>query len=533
MRAGPQIAAAATMLAIVACAGPARALPEATWVVSIGNNTGDVGDVRLLYAERDAQELSDVLRRDGNVASERIRVLLDEDATAVRRAILEASSQVRAHVGGASAPAALVVFYSGHGDAESLHLRGTRLPLDELRALVQSSSASLRLLFVDACRSGTVTRVKGVTPAAEFAIKLDDRAESEGVAILSSSAADETSQEADRLRASFFSHHLVNALRGAADRDGDGRVTLGEAYAYTYLQTLRSSGQTLALQHPTYSYDVKGRGDVVLTTPGAQGRRSGRLRLGRAATYVITESREDGPVVAEVTPARDRALLALPEGRYFVQRREPNEYREYSVELVPDREIDLAAVPSHAVRYDQLVRKRGGARQSVHGITLMVSGQGQVLAGEAPLAGVVLGYSADLPWLTIGARLRTSTAGLDAVDGGLPSHHYELGLALVLQRYVDLRYLSVAFGVSIEGLYHAQRFDAVGRTAPSRDVAGAGFGALFSLERVLWRGVALRVEGGPMALLQPEAVLKNGAEAGSTLGSTFTWWAAAGAVWRL
>src|SRR5581483_265065 len=135
---------------------------------------------------------------------------------------------------------------------------------DELRALVQSSSANLRLLIVDACRSGTVTRVKGVTPAAEFAIKLEDQVESQGVAILSSSAADETSQEADRLRASFFSHHLVNALRGAADQNGDGRVTLGEAYAYTYLETLRSSGQTLALQHPTYSYDVKGRGDVVL-----------------------------------------------------------------------------------------------------------------------------------------------------------------------------------------------------------------------------------------------------------------------------
>jgi uncharacterized caspase-like protein len=77
---------------------------------------------------------------------------------------------------------------------------------------------------------------------------------------------DESSQESDRLRGSFFSHHLVNALRGAADRNGDGRITLAEAYEYTHAQTLRASVQTVSLQHPTYAYDVKGSGDPLLTT---------------------------------------------------------------------------------------------------------------------------------------------------------------------------------------------------------------------------------------------------------------------------
>ena len=141
----------------------------------------------------------------------------------------------------------------------------------------------MRLLVVDACRSGAVTRVKGVRKIPEFAIKLEDRVEAEGTAMISSSTAGESSQESDRLRASFFSHHLVNALRGAADRNGDGRVTLSEAYAYSYAQTLRSSGQTLQLQHPTYAYDVKGSGDLVLTTLSGAEHNLGRLRLADAS----------------------------------------------------------------------------------------------------------------------------------------------------------------------------------------------------------------------------------------------------------
>jgi hypothetical protein len=57
--------------------------------------------------------------------------------------------------------------------------------------------------------------------APELSLPLDKHVGAAGTAILSSSTADETSQESDRLRGSFFSHHLVNALRGAADRDGD------------------------------------------------------------------------------------------------------------------------------------------------------------------------------------------------------------------------------------------------------------------------------------------------------------------------
>jgi len=507
------------------------ALPDESWLIVVGNNRGDADEIQLLYGERDAREFAEVLRTQGNIASDRVRILIDESAETVRRALVSVNAGLRARSADGKTTA-LLVFYSGHADAESLHLRGTRLPIEELRGLVSGSPATMRLLVVDACRSGAVTRVKGVRSVPEFAIKLEDRVEAEGTAMISSSTAGESSQESDRLRASFFSHHLVNALRGAADRNGDGRVTLSEAYAYSYAQTLRSSGQTLQLQHPTYAYDVKGSGDLVLTTLTGAEHNLGRLRLADASMYLVTEERESGAVVAELTTTRNQGVIALPRGKYFIQRRGSYEFREYQIELVPGQEVDLASLPYRSVRYDQLVRKRGGARTSVHGLNLLLGGRGEILAGQGPTPNVLLGYAADLPWLTVGARLRGSTASLVSIDGGLASRQYELGLSAVLQRYVDLPWFSLAFGVAIEGTWYAQRFAPTLRQVQSRNSFGIGFSALFALERQMFRGVGIRLEGGPSASLLNQAVLMNGAELTAQTRSVFTWWLAGGGIWR-
>ncbi len=507
------------------------ALPDESWLIVVGNNRGDADEIQLLYGERDAREFAEVLRTQGNIASDRVRILIDESAETVRRALVSVNAGLRARSADGKTTA-LLVFYSGHADAESLHLRGTRLPIEELRGLVSGSPATMRLLVVDACRSGAVTRVKGVRSVPEFAIKLEDRVEAEGTAMISSSTAGESSQESDRLRASFFSHHLVNALRGAADRNGDGRVTLSEAYAYSYAQTLRSSGQTLQLQHPTYAYDVKGSGDLVLTTLTGAEHNLGRLRLADASMYLVTEERESGAVVAELTTTRNQGVIALPRGKYFIQRRGSYEFREYQIELVPGQEVDLASLPYRSVRYDQLVRKRGGARTSVHGLNLLLGGRGEILAGQGPTPNVLLGYAADLPWLTVGTRLRGSTASLVSIDGGLASRQYELGLSAVLQRYVDLPWFSLAFGVAIEGTWYTQRFAPTLRQVQPRSSFGIGFSALFALERQMFRGVGLRLEGGPSASLLNQAVLMNGAELTAQTRSVFTWWLAGGGIWR-
>ncbi len=519
------------LLCLLGLTTAAHALPDETWLIVVGNNRGDADEVELLYGERDAKELAEVLRTQGNIASDRVRILLDETAETVRRTLVGINAQLRSQ-SASGKPTALLVFYSGHADADAMHLRGTRLPIEELRGLVSGSPATMRILIVDACRSGAVTRVKGVRKAPEFAIRMEDRVEAEGTAMISSSTAGESSQESDRLRASFFSHHLLNALRGAADRNGDGKVTLSEAYAYSYAMTLRSSGQTLQLQHPTYAYDVKGSGDLVLTTLQNAEHNTGRLRLSSASTYLVTEEKESGVIVAELSTARDRQVVALPRGKYFVQRRGSHEYREYVATLLPGQEIDLEAIPYRSVRYDQLVRKRGGARTSVHGAHLLLGVRGSILNGESVTPNLVLGYSADLPWLTVGSRLRGTTASYQASDDGYTARHYELGLSVLLQRYVDLSWFSLAFGVAIEGTWYHQRFGETLRSIPSRDTLGIGFSALFALERQLVSGLGVRLEGGPIASLGRYARSSFGEQIGVETRSVFTWCLAGGTIWR-
>ena len=508
----------------------ARALPTQTWLLSIGNNQGDGDELGLRFAERDAQQIADVLRQHGGISSRNTSLLLGETAPTVRRALQDLNAEIRNQIS-VGQPSALIVFYSGHADAGSLHLRGTELPLDELKKLVQGSPAAVRLLIVDACRSGTITRVKGVRATDNFDIQLDDSGAAEGVAIVTSSAAGESSQESDRLRGSFFTHHLINALRGAADRNGDGKVTLPEAYTFTYDQTLRSSGRSLELQLPTYSFDVKGREELVLTIAAAVQAQLGRLRLGGRSLYLVSEERDGGPMVAEIAPPRDQTTLLLPSGHYFVQQRLRSEYREYQVLLAAGTETDLSRQPYRSVQYDRLVRYRGGGKTYAHNATVLAGARGAVLTGEGVGAQLHIGYGLDLPWLSASVRLRGLVAHGVSTDGLLPQSHYELGAGVLVQRFVDVRPLSVSFGLVAELVRHHQTFDG-DRSVASRGAWGFAFGGLLAVEIPLAHGLSLRAEAGPMTELFPQVQSENGVEVGQTLASPFTWWAAGGLIWR-
>ncbi len=514
-------------LLILLC-GAAWALPEQTFLLAIGNNRGDADEVALLYAERDATQFAEAMRKVGGVSPERVVSLLGEDAGAVRVGLARLEKRLEALEG----ETAVLVFYSGHADANALHLGGTHLPMKELTEAVKDLSSPLRVLIVDACRSGSASRVKGLKKAEDFEIAVEDRVSAEGMAIITSSTAGEDSQESDGLRASFFSHHLVNGLRGAADRSGDDRVTLAEAYAYTYAQVLRSSGRTMNLQHPTYRFDMKGQGEVVLSRLDKADKRSGRLRLAEPAVYVIVEERAGGTLAAEVSPARPQAVIALPPRRYFVQERHPREYRHYEISLRPGEETRLVEQPFERVRYDRLVRSRGGPAESVHGLLALGGARGGVLEGEGITPQLGLGYSADFPWFTVGGRLRFGSVESEGGDAASPRRHDELAVGLVLERFVDLPWFSAAFGVLIEGAWHSQTFTGE-RDIEARSTLGAGFGALLALERHLPAGLALRLEGGPFSAVFEASEVKEGVRGDEVIETPLTWWLAGGLKWRL
>lgn len=350
----------------LAATGGARAQAALRIAVLVGNNDGERGEVRLRYAEQDAAKMSRVLHDLGGFRSEDIVSLLGDDTEAVRHAIIRVNERLRAE---GAADSILVVYYSGHADADALHLGGSRFAIDELEGLVRGSPARMRILIVDACRSGALTRVKGGTIAPPFDVQVRRSIASEGAVFLTSSAANEDAQESDALQGSFFTHYLVSGLLGAADSDGDRRVSLSEAYAYAYEGTLRASSRTWGgTQHPTYSYDLRGHEDVTLTTlTSAPGHPSGFLTLPPGRSFLLFQNDPDGPVVAETTGDATRHHLALPPGRYFVRGRGRDDLLEGPVVVRADTESSLHEPQMDRVAYARLVRK-GGVVDRLRGI---------------------------------------------------------------------------------------------------------------------------------------------------------------------
>jgi hypothetical protein len=279
----------------------------------VANNRGAGERPPLRYAEDDAAKLGQTLTELGGVRREDLTVLAGRSLSAVRAALDEVTAKV-ARLRGERV--VLIFYFSGHSDGEALEIGGGRLEFSELRRWLASTGADVRLLIVDSCRSGALLAEKGGTPGPAFQIRLSDELTSTGEALLTSAAADEAALESREIRGSFFTHHLVSGLRGAADASGDGAVTLAEAYDYAFSHTVSATTSTLhGPQHPAYDYRLSGQGDLVLTRLD---RPTALLELPRGFDRILVVDLGRDQVVAEL-PAGSARRLAVPPGEYGVR----------------------------------------------------------------------------------------------------------------------------------------------------------------------------------------------------------------------
>jgi hypothetical protein len=281
----------------------------------VGSNEGGAGQQPLHYAEDDAQRMARVLREIGHFDAADVKVLLHPSPAGIVAALDELAAKVRAGVMGGE-QAEVVFYYSGHARASAINLAGEELPLTTLRERLTALPATLTIVVLDACQSGAFARVKGAEPAADFTYNSVTRLQQKGLAIMASSSPQELSQESDELKASYFTHHFVTALRGAGDADGDGRVSLDEAYRYAYRRTLASTARTqVGEQHATLETDLAGQGDVPVTYP-AEAR--AQLEIpGPLEARVLVQHRRSGAIVAELQKAVGAPIrLALIAGAY-------------------------------------------------------------------------------------------------------------------------------------------------------------------------------------------------------------------------
>ena len=500
-----RLAALACLALVLLLAPAARA---SRYALVVGANAGDARQQVLRYAESDAHRVAEVLRTVGGFPAQNVTVLTDVSASELRRSLIDLNARLRERTG----ETMLLVFYTGHADGAGLQLRGTRLPFQELRGLVAGSPATTRLLVIDACRSGVLTRIKGGKAGPGFAVaRAPLPITARGMAILASSSALEDAQESDELQSSFFTHYFLSALRGAADADRDEQVTLSEAYAYTAERTLAATRITrVGPQHPTYRFDLGGRNDLVLSRTASLRGGLGVLEFAEPGEYVVSEAGGRRAPVGEVAvPAGAARRIALAGGRYHVVRRGRDHLLEGEFVVAPGAATPVRRRGMTELAYARVVRKGGTAETAALSVYAAGGARGSLL-GLGTSWQAALGARMDRAELSVELRLTGGRAS--TTNERLTIDTRELGGSVLGLRAFDLGPLTLGAGVELGATWFAQRFAEPG--TPDRDTVGMMLGPIAVAEIPLGRWY-LRGELGALTY-----ILRSGNDAEVTDAAT-------------
>jgi hypothetical protein len=493
----------ALLLAMLLSGAPLPAAAE-RFAIAIGDNQGDAGEETLRWAEDDATKTSALFSQLGDVAPENTWLVLGSDAAGVR----EALQKVRARIAQAKRPGETVLFayYSGHGSARDLHLSNTRLPLHELDQLLADTRAATVVTIVDACRDeASDVRVKGASHSAPFDIRLEREAGPSGRVTITSAGRNEVAQESDRLRGSFFTHHLLSGMRGAADRDGDRQVSLDELYRYAYHHTLVSShAQLAAVQHPQLDVDLRGEGDLVVTRLS---RAQAVLSLGATlgGDFMVVDA-DNGEVVAQVFKSPGAVgRIALPAGRFRVQLRSNDALysTDVGLEWGGSATIESDALERHGM--ERSVNK--GATLAPHRLLLFAGPRvaTAVIANASLLAGGGLRAGLELAAFRVAFD---SSFGLAHAENRLQARDYaETRVGLAAGPRMSFAPLSLWFALGAGALWlheHATRLalDGAARNLPASasadttaDALGPYLAPQLTAELALGRDFMLSLSG--------------------------------------
>lgn len=338
---------AMTLLTLLALASPSAG-PRRMAVI-VGANKAPPGRQPLRFAYTDAGRMRDALVTVGKFAASDVTVLADPTPETVLKALDQKTAALRMFP---NEETMLLFYYSGHADMQAIYPRGQRLAMDAIKTRIEESRATVRIGMLDACRGGAWTGAKSLTPESPFELSAALGLNNEGSVFIASSSGMEDAHESEALAGSFFTHHFVAGMLGAADTSNDGEITLGEAYRYAQALTVRDSAIAASQpQHPSFEMNLKGKSDLTIAevhdAPSSieVAQDTGPLEVVHLGTGII---------VLELSKGPRSVRAALPPGRYLVRLRTPFGTRARAIELTAGvaafvREEELLLVGANAL----------------------------------------------------------------------------------------------------------------------------------------------------------------------------------------
>ena len=306
--------------------------------VVIGNRTYAHADVPPVdYAHRDAQAFGryvvDVLGFDP------ANVIHLEDATrSEMQKVLgsaEASMndiQARLNILAPEEGSDVVVYYSGHG-VPGKDGGAALLPADVPPHRAQNEGYPLALLYeklgalrhvktvsvyLEACFSGSSEGGRLVAAAPVYQEPAFPEAVTDDMMILTAVTKSQLATWDTEAGHGLFTHHLLDALYGAGDRDDDGRVTAREAKAYLD-RHMTSSAWLLNEREQNATLTTRALSGLVLASAGAGGGFPPRPGLGDAPARAGVETAPDATVAGGAQPSdspapTDPSVIVLASG---------------------------------------------------------------------------------------------------------------------------------------------------------------------------------------------------------------------------
>lgn len=210
--------------AMLACA----AMQARIYVLSVGvsDYPGTRNDTH--YTTKDAKEFKKLMQNK----TKDITLLTSKYATKAN--IKEKLSAICNRAG---ADDQVVLFYSGHGEKGSLLVHDGLLPYSDLVDILDGSKAGMKVVYVNACFSGSANFALSSTPNGN-------------IVTFVSSRPGEMSIECGTVGAGFFTQALFKGLRGKSDSNGDKRVTVRELFKYIYNDVVPRAESLDHAQHP-------------------------------------------------------------------------------------------------------------------------------------------------------------------------------------------------------------------------------------------------------------------------------------------